>query len=126
MVMVFMNVLVGCQIKVKNNTIFVGANESEKKSDKLTKKLTYVKPDETFVRQKGIHQWPVWEKEESDFHWSYDITEECYILEGEFDILTDEGVFAIGKGDFVTFHKGLTCRWIIRKKVRKHYNFIND
>jgi uncharacterized protein len=88
-------------------------------------KITIVKVGESFIHQKGIRDWPVWEKEESDFPWTYDETEECYILEGEFDIITDEGSFTVVKDDFVTFHKGLSCRWIIRKRVKKHYNFLN-
>lgn len=91
----------------------------------MMKKVTIVKPDEAFILLRGIYQWPIWEKEESDFHWTYEETEECYILEGDFDIVTDEDTVNIQKGDFVTFHKGLTCRWIIKKRVRKHYNFIS-
>lgn len=90
------------------------------------KNISIVKPEESFIVKRGITGWPVWEKEESDFPWTYDQTEECYILKGEFDIVTEEVTETVREGDFVTFHKGLTCRWIIRKKVRKHYNFINS
>ena len=75
------------------------------------------------VQQKGILEWPVWEKEVSCFPWYYDETEDCYILEGDIFIETAEGVIRVGPGDFVTFHKGLECKWDIRQPVRKHYHF---
>jgi len=28
-----------------------------------------------------------------------------------------------GKGDLVTFPRGLSCTWDIRNPVKKHYNF---
>ena len=64
-----------------------------------------------------------WEKEASRF-WHYDVTEECYILEGGVVVETQDGKkVQFGKGDFVTFPKGLACVWDIKKPVRKHYNF---
>jgi hypothetical protein len=76
------------------------------------------------IQERGIVQWPVWEKEISRFEWYYDETEECLFLDGEVTIETEEGRFNILPGDFVTFYKGLHCIWDIRKPVRKHYNFI--
>jgi uncharacterized cupin superfamily protein len=29
----------------------------------------------------------------------------------------------IGKGDFVTFPKGLDCVWDVKEPIRKHYTF---
>ena len=29
----------------------------------------------------------------------------------------------MGKGDLVTFPKGLSCQWNIKQAVKKHYNF---
>jgi uncharacterized cupin superfamily protein len=49
--------------------------------------------------------------------------EECYILEGEFDVETEEGTVHVKPGDFVTFKDGLKCTWDIKKPVKKHYNF---
>jgi uncharacterized protein len=72
----------------------------------------------------GVFAWPVWEKEVSKFNWHYDGIEECYFLEGEVTVETKEGKSAsFSKGDFVTFPSGLSCTWIIKKPVRKHYNF---
>lgn len=75
------------------------------------------------IEEKGIKSWPIWEKEVSRFDWHYDFTEECYILEGKVVVETAEGNVEFGKGDFVTFPKGLSCVWDIKEAVRKHYNF---
>ena len=72
----------------------------------------------------GLKSWPIWEKEISRFEWYYDDIEECYILEGKVTVETENGgKVEFGKGDFVTFPKGLSCVWDIKEAVRKHYNF---
>ncbi|RMD54379.1 MAG: DUF861 domain-containing protein [Nitrospirae bacterium] len=82
------------------------------------------KPDKEELKKRGIDSWPIWEKEVSRFNWHYDETEECYILDGEVLVETEDGKkVKIGKGDFVTFPKGLSCVWDIKKPIRKHYNF---
>lgn len=74
--------------------------------------------------KKGVFRWPIWEKEASEFDWSYDEIEECYFLQGKVSVKTEDGkVVNFGKGDFVTFPKGLSCTWNIKEPVRKHYNF---
>lgn len=76
------------------------------------------------LKEKNISLWPIWEKEVSRFDWHYDGTEMCYILEGEVTVETKDGKSVSFKaGDFVTFSKGLSCVWDIKKPVRKHYNF---
>jgi uncharacterized cupin superfamily protein len=76
------------------------------------------------LKKKDIESWPIWTKEVSKFPWSYDSIEECLILEGEVTVETKDGKkIKFGKGDFVTFPKGLSCTWIVEKPVRKHYNF---
>ena len=75
------------------------------------------------IEKLGIKNWPIWEKEESEFDWYYDEREQCYFLEGEVEIILPDGEkIEIKKEDFVEFPKGLSCRWKIKKKVRKHYN----
>jgi hypothetical protein len=82
------------------------------------------KLNEQAIKDKGINGWPIWEKEVSRFDWSYGDTEECYLLEGDVEVETPDGKrVRFGKGDFVTFAKGLSCVWDIKKPVRKHYNF---
>ncbi len=76
------------------------------------------------IDKRGIGKWPIWTKEVSRFDWQYDSVEECYILEGNVTIETKDGKSVkFGKGDFVTFPKGLSCTWNIKVPVRKHYNF---
>jgi uncharacterized protein len=76
------------------------------------------------LEEMGVFKWPVWTKEISRFDWSYDSIEECYILEGEVTVATKDGPsVSFGKGDFVTFPKGLKCTWEVKKPVRKHYRF---
>jgi uncharacterized cupin superfamily protein len=80
--------------------------------------------DNDELKQKGVYSWPIWSKEVSEFDWYYDSTEECYLLEGKVVVSTKDGKeVTFGKGDFVTFPKGLSCRWHIQAPVRKHYNF---
>ena len=76
------------------------------------------------LENKGVFSWPIWTKEISRFDWTYSGTEQCYILEGEFDVETSEGTYHVKSGDFVTFNDGLKCTWDIKKPVRKHYNFL--
>ncbi len=76
------------------------------------------------LEEKGVFNWPIWTKDISKFDWSYDITEQCYIIEGEIIVKTKDENVHIHAGDFVTFNKGLDCVWIIKKKVKKHYNFL--
>ncbi len=87
-------------------------------------KVQIEKPDRATLEAMGVFDWPIWEKEPSTFDWYYDTTEQCYILDGEVIVHTDEGDYHIKAGDFVTFEKGLSCRWEILKTIRKHYNFV--
>ncbi|HPG34492.1 MAG: cupin domain-containing protein [Lentimicrobiaceae bacterium] len=79
--------------------------------------------NEAEIREMGIRNWAIWEKEESRFAHTYDEEEWCYFLEGEVIIETDAGNYPIKPGDFVIFHNGLNCVWDIRQAVRKHYLF---
>ena len=76
------------------------------------------------IKKRGIKTWPIWEKEISRFDWYYDNAEECLLLEGKVIVETENGdSVEFGKGDFVTFPKGLSCVWDIKEAVKKHYNF---
>jgi len=81
------------------------------------------KLSEEEIQSKGIHNWPIWTKEVSVFDWFYDTPEQCYILDGEVTIQTDDGDYEIKAGDYVEFPQGLKCVWNIKKDIRKHYNF---
>ncbi len=76
------------------------------------------------LKKRGVEGWPIWTKGVARFPWSYDSTEECFILEGDVTVETREGQkVSFGEGDFVTFPEGLSCTWDIKKPVRKHYSF---
>jgi uncharacterized cupin superfamily protein len=87
-------------------------------------KISIEKPTDKDLEARGVLSWPIWEKEISRFDWHYDSIEECYLLEGKVFVQTEDGDRAsFGKGDFVTFPKGLSCHWDIKVPVKKHYNF---
>jgi len=70
----------------------------------------------------GVFNWPIWEKEVSEFPWSYDQKETCYFLDGKVEVTTEEGeTVQMGQGDLVTFPQGTECTWKIKKDVKKHY-----
>ena len=72
-------------------------------------KIQVEKPTENHLKSKDVSSWPIWEKEVSRFDWHYDSMEACYLLEGEVVVETEDGESVeFGKGDFVTFPKGLS------------------
>ncbi|MEM6353956.1 MAG: cupin domain-containing protein [Cyanobacteria bacterium P01_D01_bin.14] len=72
----------------------------------------------------GVEQWPIWEKEISEFPWTYEEAETCYFLAGEVVVTPTHGeAVTMAKGDLVTFPAGMSCTWQIRQPVRKHYRF---
>jgi len=77
-------------------------------------------------KQKGICDWPIWEKEASTFEWTYDEKEQFYLLEGKIRIRTKESEYEVQAGDFVTCPKGLDCEWDVEEYVKKHYHFIES
>ncbi len=81
-------------------------------------------PDAQQLKALGVQQWPIWTKEASQFPWSYDATETCFILDGEVEVTPDGGeMVRFGVGDLVTFPAGMSCHWNIIRDVRKHYTF---
>ncbi|MGC9503623.1 cupin domain-containing protein [Baaleninema sp.] len=81
-------------------------------------------PSSERLQELGVSSWPVWEKEASEFPWTYEERETCYLLAGEVIVTPDGGEpVQIQKGDLVTFPQGMSCTWNIVKDVRKHYNF---
>ncbi|MBL7002959.1 MAG: cupin domain-containing protein [Gammaproteobacteria bacterium] len=72
----------------------------------------------------GVDEWPIWEKEVSEFPWTYDREEICYILEGAVIVTPDGGEpVALGRADLVTFPKGMSCTWKITEAITKQYRF---
>ncbi len=82
------------------------------------------KPSKKKLEELAVGGWPIWEKEESTFDWFYDDKETCYFLEGDVEIeFPDKTTTKITAGDLAIFPKGLSCKWHIKKKVKKHYKF---
>ncbi len=81
------------------------------------------RPEFRVLEQMGVTRWPIWEKEPSKFDWSYHETETCFLIDGDVIVKTPQGQVAFGKGDLVTFPRGLRCTWHVKKSVRKHYRF---
>ena len=76
------------------------------------------------LKDMGVRNWPIWTKEHSEFPWTYDATEVCYLLDGQVIVTPQDGQpVQFGAGDLVTFPQGLNCTWVILQTVRKHYNF---
>ena len=61
-------------------------------------------------------------KEVSEFPWTYESNETCYILEGKVTVIPNSGQpVQLGEGDLVTFPAGMSCTWQISSTIRKHY-----
>ena len=85
-------------------------------------KITVKRPAREELEERGVTDWPIWEKEVSRFDWYYDSDETCYLLEGQVEVTTPDGqVVRFGAGDLVHFPKGLSCTWDISIAVRKHF-----
>lgn len=86
-------------------------------------KVEIKKPSKEELEKLGVFNWPIWEKEPSEFDWYYDSTEVCYFIEGKVVVETEDGSYTVEKGELVRFPAGLKCRWKVVERVRKHYNF---
>ncbi|HEY9785431.1 MAG TPA: cupin domain-containing protein [Candidatus Obscuribacterales bacterium] len=89
----------------------------------IDSRIKIEKPDVKRLKELSVEDWAIWTKEPSDFDWHYDDRETCYFLEGKVIVKTDRGQVEIGKGDLVTFERGLDCHWTVVEAVRKHYSF---
>lgn len=82
------------------------------------------RPTDRMLDELNVLNWPIWEKEESEFPWEYDMEEICYILSGEATITPENGdPVNIGPGDLVTFSCSMKCYWKIHLPIRKRYDF---
>lgn len=87
-------------------------------------KIKVERPSPEKLDTLDVKNWAIWSKEESVFDWEYDFEEVCFLLEGKVKVTAEDGEVAeFGKGDMVTFKKGLKCKWEITEAVRKHYQF---
>jgi uncharacterized protein len=80
------------------------------------------KPTEEEINE--AQNWPKWEKEVSEFPWSYGEKETCLILSGSAEVRTADGETAdFNAGDWVVFPEGLECTWTIKEGISKRYKF---
>ncbi len=88
----------------------------------MSDKVTIKKPSKEELEKLRVFNWPIWEKEVSEFDWYYSDDETFYVLEGEVEVKLDNGeVVKFGEGDLVTFKEGTKCTWKVLKPIRKHY-----
>jgi uncharacterized protein len=81
-------------------------------------------PNQQRLEKLDVFNWPIWEKEASEFPWTYDQEETCYFLEGDVIVIPTGGdAVSMGKGDLVTFPAGMSCTWKINRDLKKHYKF---
>ena len=82
------------------------------------------RPSPERLKELGVKQWRIWNKEVSEFPWTYDEPETGYFLAGEVTVTGEDGeVVEVGQGDLVTFPAGMSCKWKISRDVKKHYRF---
>jgi uncharacterized cupin superfamily protein len=87
--------------------------------------ITVITPDSTQLEE--VSQWPIWEKEPSQFDWKNDVKEMFYILEGTANLSTACGLSeSIKAGDLVTVEKDIVINWEITSDIRKHYKFFDS
>ena len=49
------------------------------------------KPTDEELKKLNVDSWGTWSKEVSEFDWSYGDTETCYILDGEVEVVGEDG-----------------------------------
>ena len=86
-------------------------------------KIEVRKPTKEELKALNVQNWSPWDCDPSSFDWEYADKETCYVLEGKVKVTTEEGEVEIGKGDLVTFPKGLKCVWKVEKRIEKVYKF---
>lgn len=86
-------------------------------------KIEVRKPTQEEVGKLGAKGWPIWECEPSSFDYHYDEKETCLVLEGQVTVEAQDHKVSFGPGDLVVFPKGLDCKWMVSKAVKKHYKF---
>ena len=64
---------------------------------KMKKKI----PTEEDLNRLDVESWGTWSKEVSEFDWSYDDTETCYILDGEVEVIISNKPIQLKKGEIV-------------------------
>lgn len=87
------------------------------------KNITIDKFSQKGLEEQEVLNWPIWTIDISKFYWLYNMKEQFYSIEGDIIVKTIEANIHIQAGDFVTTKNNLDCVWIVKQRLRKHYNF---
>jgi uncharacterized protein len=117
--------IIGVKARDRTSIILIEKEVVNLQQNSIAMKIKISKPSKDEIERMNVYQWPIWEKEESNFPWTYDAEETCFIIEGHVFVVTQWETVEIQPGDLVVFPAGLSCQWDIRKAVRKHYQFAN-
>jgi uncharacterized cupin superfamily protein len=84
-------------------------------------------PSEALLKEMGVVNWPIWEKEVSVFPWEFVTTETALILEGECVMTPADGApsTTFKAGDLVVFPLGYKGTWEVKKAFKKRYKHGN-
>lgn len=110
--------------RARAGTVVAMAEVTEK--PKITEKLgVYINhaPTPEELEKLNYKSWTVWDKEPSEFKWTFNGKETAYVIDGAVKIIPDgqTDFVEFGAGDLITFPDGMTCTWIISKAVHKYY-----
>ena len=87
-------------------------------------KVKVKKPTKEELQRLGVDSWPTWQSDVKKFDWEYSDYETFYVHEGKVKVMTSDGEeVEFGKGDLVTFPRGVRCTWDVKEKIRKVYKF---
>jgi len=80
--------------------------------------------DVTAAYKEEAKQWSKWDsKSRKKFPYNYSTEERVLVLKGSATLTPDDGspAVTITAGDAVTFHIGFKCKWLVTKRMTKHY-----
>lgn len=83
------------------------------------------KPSEDRLAELGVRSWSKWGCPASEFPWTYQGTETCYLLKGKVKVTPKGSTESVDfrAGDLVVFPDGMECTWSVSEAVDKHYKF---
>jgi|AntRauTorckE5430_2_1112549.scaffolds.fasta_scaffold18804_1 uncharacterized cupin superfamily protein len=80
--------------------------------------------DVTALYKEEAQQWSKWDsKNRKKFPYNYATEERVLVIKGSATLTPDDGspAVTINAGDAVTFRIGFKCKWLITKRMTKHY-----
>ncbi len=90
---------------------------------KVENKVVVYKPNQKEIQE--ALKWNTWSKEVSSFEWFYHTKEKFYVVQGEVEVILDDGrKIHIKEGDMAIFERNVKCTWNVKKPIFKHYTFL--